>query len=172
MYFVVATLAEVDSMYQFSLKYFQQLFNACIETSEKSTDLSKRLQILLKASTETIYTNVARGLFEQHKLIFSFMLCVDILREEGTITNAEWNYFLRGAAGVDKERPEKPNVAWLSDAQWKSLCDLEDCLAVFKGMKKDFISTPVVITIKNEKVQVCGCLCVICGSVCVYICMV
>jgi dynein heavy chain len=153
MYFVVATLAEVDSMYQFSLKYFQQLFNACIETSEKSKDLSKRLQILLKASTETIYTNVARGLFEQHKLIYSFMLCVDILREDGVITNAEWNYFLRGAAAVDKERPEKPNVAWLSDAQWRAVCDLEDTLSVFKGMKTDFVSTPVVITIKDEKIQ-------------------
>ena len=60
MYFVVALLAEVDPMYQYSLKYFNQLFNTCIEQSEKSTDLQKRLGILLKNTTSTVYNNVAR----------------------------------------------------------------------------------------------------------------
>lgn len=60
MYFVVATLAEVDPMYQYSLKYFNQLFNACIEMSEKSSDLQARLNILLKNTTASVYTNVAR----------------------------------------------------------------------------------------------------------------
>ena len=30
------------------------------------------------------------------------MLCVDIMRQAGLISDAEWNYFLRGAAGVEK----------------------------------------------------------------------
>lgn len=60
MYFVVALLAEVDPMYQYSLKYFNQLFNTCIEQSETSTDLQKRLDILLKNTTITVYNNVAR----------------------------------------------------------------------------------------------------------------
>ena len=60
MYFVVAVLAEVDPMYQFSLKYFNQLFNTCIEQSEASPDLQKRLGILLKSTTITVYNNVAR----------------------------------------------------------------------------------------------------------------
>ena len=60
MYFVVATLAEVDPMYQYSLKYFNQLFNMCIEQSEKASDLQARLNILLKNTTASVYTNVAR----------------------------------------------------------------------------------------------------------------
>ena len=47
---------------------------------------------------------LGRGLFEQHKLVFSFMLCVDIMRQDGDISDAEWNFFLRGAAAVDKVR--------------------------------------------------------------------
>ena len=47
---------------------------------------------------------LCRGLFEQHKLVFSFMLCVDIMRQAGDIPDAEWNFFLRGAAAVDKVR--------------------------------------------------------------------
>ena len=45
---------------------------------------------------------VYRGLFEQHKLVFSFMLCGEILRQRGDILDAEWNFFLRGSGGLDK----------------------------------------------------------------------
>jgi dynein heavy chain len=47
-------------MYQFSLRYFTQLFNATIENSEKSEDLNLRLQTILDTTTENIYTNVSR----------------------------------------------------------------------------------------------------------------
>ena len=60
MYFVVANMAEVDPMYQFSLKYFKQLFNATIQSSEKTKDLDKRLLILLDQTTKDTYMNVAR----------------------------------------------------------------------------------------------------------------
>lgn len=60
MYFVVAALADIDPMYQYSLKYFSQLFNTCIEQSSKSTDLQTRLTTLLTNTTITVYTNVAR----------------------------------------------------------------------------------------------------------------
>lgn len=62
MYFVVADMGVVDPMYQFSLKYFKQLFNNTIETSEKGEDLDQRLDILLSSTTQTIYENVARGI--------------------------------------------------------------------------------------------------------------
>lgn len=47
-------------MYQFSLRYFTQLFNATIENSTKSEDLNQRLQTILDSTTENIYTNVSR----------------------------------------------------------------------------------------------------------------
>ena len=43
-----------------------------------------------------------RGLFEKDKLVFAFMLCVDIMKTAGTIQLEEWNYFLRGVAGMDR----------------------------------------------------------------------
>lgn len=60
MYFVVATLADIDPMYQYSLKYFSQLFSTCIEQSEKSYDLETRLTTLLTNTSIMIYTNIAR----------------------------------------------------------------------------------------------------------------
>lgn len=41
------------------------------------------------------------GLFEKDKLVFSFMLCAEIMRTAGDIEATEWNYFLRGSAGMD-----------------------------------------------------------------------
>ncbi len=102
MYFVVADMAEIDPMYQFSLKYFKQLFSNTISNSEKSDDLEKRLEILLKETTIDVYSNVARGLFEKDKIVFSFMLCCEILKTKGEIDPMEWNFFLRGAAGMDR----------------------------------------------------------------------
>ncbi len=102
MYFVVASMAEIDPMYQFSLKYFKNLFNSTIQASEKNDDLEMRLQILLEQTTKDVYSNVARGLFEKDKIVFSFMLCVEILKTANAISPAEWNYFLRGAAAIDK----------------------------------------------------------------------
>uniref|UniRef100_A0A4W5KBW3 Dynein heavy chain ATP-binding dynein motor region domain-containing protein n=1 Tax=Hucho hucho TaxID=62062 RepID=A0A4W5KBW3_9TELE len=91
MYFVIASLSEIDPMYQFSLKYFKQ-----------SSVLEERLQILLDQTLLTSYTNVSRGLFEQHKTIYSFLLCVDIMRQRGEVSDAEWQHFLRGAHPLDK----------------------------------------------------------------------
>ena len=32
------------------------------------------------------------------------MLCADIMKTSGTIQASEWNYFLRGVAGIEKVR--------------------------------------------------------------------
>ncbi|XP_037662920.1 dynein heavy chain 6, axonemal isoform X2 [Choloepus didactylus] len=145
MYFVVASLSEIDPMYQYSLKYFKQLFNATIETSTKTDDLRQRLEILLDQTLLTAYVNVSRGLFEQHKLIYSFMLCVEIMRQQGDLTDAEWNFFLRGSAGLEKERPPKPEVPWLLTTIWFSCCDLEELFPVFKGLTQYIILHPIPI---------------------------
>lgn len=79
-----------------------QLFNTTIETSEKSDVLEERLQILLDQILLNSYNNVSRGLFEHHKLIYSVMLCVDVMRERDEISDAEWQYFLRGPASLEK----------------------------------------------------------------------
>ncbi|XP_012945211.2 dynein heavy chain 6, axonemal [Aplysia californica] len=148
MYFVVADMGEVDPMYQFSLKYFKQLFNNTIETSEKSDNLANRLLICLDETTKCIYNNVARALFEKDKLVFSFMLCGEIMKTANDISAPEWSFFLRGAAGnLDKQRPPKPEVDWLSQAVWNMACDLSDTQEIFRGIQNDLTKTPVWVTL-------------------------
>ncbi|XP_037383628.1 dynein axonemal heavy chain 6 isoform X1 [Talpa occidentalis] len=145
MYFVIAGLSEIDPMYQYSLKYFTQLFNTTIETSEKTENLQERMEILLEQTLLTAYVNVSRGLFEQHKLIYSFMLCVEIMRQQGSLTDAEWNFFLRGSAGLEKERPPKPDAPWLLPATWFTCCDLEESFPVFAGLTHYMLLHPISV---------------------------
>ncbi|KAK6493365.1 dynein heavy chain 6 [Huso huso] len=154
MYFVIASLSEIDPMYQFSLKYFKQLFNMTIETSQKSNDLDERLTILLDQTLFTMYTSISRGLFEQHKLIYSFMLCIEIMRQRDEISDAEWNFFLRGAAGLDKEHTGKPDIPWLTDFMWQACCDLEDRLPGFKGIKQEIVGTPIFIKLGRLEINI------------------
>ncbi|XP_008252409.2 dynein axonemal heavy chain 6 [Oryctolagus cuniculus] len=149
MYFVIASLSEIDPMYQYSLKYFKQLFNATIESSRKTDDLQHRLHILLEQTLLTAYVNISRGLFEQHKLIYSFMLCVEIMRQQGFLTETEWNFFLRGSAGMEKERPPKPEAPWLLSATWFACCDLEESFPVFQGLTKYLLLHPISIRIES-----------------------
>jgi hypothetical protein len=58
LYFVMADLALINPMYQFSLAYFTKLFSHCIDSSEKSDDLATRLQTLSAFITEFIFNNV------------------------------------------------------------------------------------------------------------------
>lgn len=50
--------------------------------------------LLINVYSYTRYT--CRGLFEQHKLLFSFQMCVKILEHAGKLNMEEYNFFLRG----------------------------------------------------------------------------
>lgn len=71
-----------------------------IEKSEKSDILEKRLEILHDEITLSVYRNVSRGLFERHKLVFSFLLNMAIYLHAGRVSSEQWNYILRGPAGT------------------------------------------------------------------------
>uniref|UniRef100_A0A8C5FLE3 Dynein, axonemal, heavy chain 6 n=1 Tax=Gadus morhua TaxID=8049 RepID=A0A8C5FLE3_GADMO len=149
MYFVIASLSEIDPMYQFSLKYFKQLFNGTIETSEPDSELERRLQTLLDQTLLASYSNVARGLFERHKTIYSFLLCLEIMRQRGEVSEAEWQHFLRGAPGC----AARPDAPWLSDLQWQTCCGLESTLPCFKGLGRSLTSSNICITLGNASIN-------------------
>ncbi|XP_035385934.1 dynein heavy chain 6, axonemal [Electrophorus electricus] len=152
-YFVIASLSEIDPMYQFSLKYFKQLFNSTIDASEKQSDLAARLRTLLERTLLSAYTSVSRGLFERHKVIYSFLLGVEVAMQRGDVSQLEWHYFLRGQGGVEKELSEKPSVPWLSDFVWETCCDLESRLPCFRGFKKAMVSTPITVQLGRLEVS-------------------
>ena len=52
------------------------------------------LQVHVPRSVGFRYT--CRGLFERHKLLFSFHMCAKILESSGKLNMDEYDFFLRG----------------------------------------------------------------------------
>ena len=134
LYFVVADMAAVNAMYNYSLVYFNVMFDAILEQAEKSEDLPTRLANLIAFSTDFVYRAVCRGLFEQDKPLFSFMVAAKIFLDEGRVAEGEWSFVLRGAGLVDMDAlPPNPQPDWLTQQQWANVVSIKE-LAGFEGL--------------------------------------
>jgi len=138
LYFVVADLGVIDPMYQYSLEFFVSLIKMRLRDSEKNDNIQERIKILLKDFTRFMYVNICRGLFEDHKLLFSFLITAQILRNHGhadyisrpKISPNEWLFFLRGLeagkgllSDEEYEVPEPPS--FMEHVPWAKLDTLE-----------------------------------------------
>lgn len=139
LYFVVADLANIDPMYQYSLDFFTKLFVMRLEKSEKSTDLDQRLSILITDITRAFYFSICRGLFEKDKLLYSFLNSTSILRRSGDIDIDEWNFFLRGSPMDYSQREQK--IDYIDQQTFIYLCGIEDSHANFKNLIRSFEDT-------------------------------
>ncbi|XP_029341080.1 dynein heavy chain 6, axonemal [Acyrthosiphon pisum] len=138
LYFVVAQLSEIDTMYQFSLNYFSSIFCNVIKNTDKKMRMDVKMPAMIEDITRAIYTNVSRGLFERHKSIFSFLISVSINLQSGKITNDQWNFLLRGPIGkVKRKMTIKPAVFGLTEDIWKTLNYMSETFATFKHLPEN-----------------------------------
>mmetsp|Transcript_54927 Transcript_54927/g.128448 ORF Transcript_54927/g.128448 Transcript_54927/m.128448 type:complete len:1244 (+) Transcript_54927:3-3734(+) len=128
-YFVIADLANINPMYQFSLFYFVRLFNKCMNIARDSDELSIRLQNLISSIVCNIFTNVCRGLFEDDKLTLSFLVATSFQRHTGQVSPAEWLLLLRGIGVLDMSgRPPNPNAEFFTEKMWDFIYGIQ-CMA-------------------------------------------
>ena len=136
LYFVIADLANIDPMYQYSLDFFTKLFVNRLEKAEKSDVLETRLDILVEDETRAFYFSICRGLFERDKLLYSFLNATSILRRTNKINIEEWNFFLRGSP-TDFGKFEN-RTDFINDDVFKNLLGLEEAHVNFKDLVKSF----------------------------------
>lgn len=93
---------------------------------------------MIEDITMAIYTNVSRGLFERHKLVFSFLLIINIKLQSSKITTDQWNFLLRGPIGsTKKDTIEKPQVHALTEEIWKSVNYMSEVFPKFKNLPEN-----------------------------------
>ncbi|MCI4377271.1 hypothetical protein PGIGA_G00201730 [Pangasianodon gigas] len=142
LFFVLNDMGRIDPMYQFSLDAYIDLFNLSIEKSHRSQKLEERIAQLNDYHTYAVYRYTCRGLFECHKLLFSFHMCAKILEVAGKLNMDEYSFFLRGGLVLDKEgQMDNPCSSWLADSNWDNITEL-DKLANFHGLMASFEQYP------------------------------
>lgn len=70
LFFVLNDLNKIDPMYQFSLNWYKDLFQASIEES-KNNNYGDRIKNIIKTHQLKVYKQVCRSLFEKHKILLS-----------------------------------------------------------------------------------------------------
>ena len=152
-YFLLSGLMSVDPMYSYSLAYFEELFLNCIRgevLEEASNDMNMNLKATLRKlaerTTEVVHRNVSRGLFDRHRLLFSFLTSVEVIKaEEGgdAVSQLEWSLLLGtggGAKGkVDSylEKYPNPDTNVIPPDTFETLCLLAKSLPCFEGILDD-----------------------------------
>ncbi|XP_052869496.1 dynein axonemal heavy chain 6 [Anopheles cruzii] len=153
LYFVVASLSEIDPMYQFSLRYFTQVYCSVIEQPHGKKELPERLAGLLSDITFTVFANICRGLFEKHKLICGFLIAFAISKEAQQFSDEEFSFIVRGPSQRKFSLDGKP--PFLSENQWIACCFLETHdRAKFGDLTKQ-LQRSMVIEIEDFREDLC-----------------
>ena len=112
LFFVLNDMASLDPMYQFSLEAYIELFEISIAKSKKFENAAERNISLNQYHTYSVYKNTCRGLFEEHKLLFSLQMTVKILEEAGKLSRGEYDFFLRGGQVLDRDSQPINHLEW------------------------------------------------------------
>ncbi|KAF0291565.1 Dynein heavy chain 10, axonemal [Amphibalanus amphitrite] len=95
LFFVLSDMATVNSMYQYSLAAYLQVFSYSLKKSMPDTVLTKRLRNIIDTLTENVYDYGCTGIFERHKLLFSLQITVTLQRSELFVTQPEVDFFIK-----------------------------------------------------------------------------
>jgi len=132
LYFAMADLSQIMSIYETSLDSFLGVFNKALDSAKRDVVLDNRLKHMTDSITRNVYDYTCTGIFERHKLMFSFQMTSMIMDAAGKIERKEVDFFLKGNTSLsDAARPAP--VEWISASGWKDLlysAELEESFEV------------------------------------------
>jgi len=110
-------------MYEYSLNSYMTVFMNALDTAKKDNVLQARLKFITDKLTQLVYEFTCMGIFERHKLMFSFQMTTMIMDGDGVLNKKELDFFLKGNTSLD-EVEAKP-YSWISINGWKDAVKLD-----------------------------------------------
>ena len=108
LFFAMTGLSQISQMYQFSLGSYLIVFNLSLREARKDTILENRLRNIIDKLTVNVYDYTCLGVFEVHKLMFSFQMTINVLDGEGQLDKKELDFFLKGNTSLDDVEEPAP----------------------------------------------------------------
>jgi dynein heavy chain, axonemal len=95
LFFVLADLSTVNTMYQYSLSSYLEVFEYALRKATPDANLDKRLKNIMQTLTLNVYNYGCIGIFEKHKLLYSFQITVKLEQDRKNVRQEELDFFIK-----------------------------------------------------------------------------
>ncbi len=136
LFFAMTGLSRISQMYEYSLGSYLIVFNNSLRDAKENPVLETRLRSIIDKLTLNVYEYVCLGIFEVHKLMFSFHMTIMIIEEELELNRTELDFFLKGNQSLSEVEKAKP-FKWVNDQGWKDLQKLITIGESYKNLIED-----------------------------------
>jgi len=100
-------------MYEYSLSSFLAVFGVALSKAKPDRIIDNRLKNIREKLTQSMYDYTCMGIFECHKLLFSFQMTTMIMDGDGELVQEEFDFYVKGNPSLENVKTQKPHE-WMS----------------------------------------------------------